>query len=137
MAIIKDLDIKGKRVILEDASDVGSIVDIFVETSDWRVTQFAIKLEKRYAERLGLETGLLKKTVIPVKIHFLKSVHDVVHFKGNIDDLAKSQKKVLPPEPKARKKGKGKTPPPPPPKPPTRPTTSRVPPKQDKKPTKL
>jgi sporulation protein YlmC with PRC-barrel domain len=138
MAIIKDEDIEGKRVILEDASDVGSIVDVYVNTSDWRVTQLDVKLEKRYAERMGLEVGLLKKTIIPVKIHFLKSVGDVVHLKGNIDDLAKSQKTVLPPSSDGKKKDVERATPPPPPKPAAKPPASKkTPPKEERRPTKL
>ena len=139
MAIIKDEEIEGKRVILEDASDVGSIINIYVDTSDWRVTQLDIKLEKRYAERMGLETGLLKKTIIPVKIHFLKSVGDVVHLKGTLDDLSKSQKTVLPTT--VGRKGKSKPPAPPPAKsatkPPSKPPARKTPPVDEKRPTKL
>ena len=94
--IIKDSDLTGKRVILEDASNIGFVTDVFVDTLDWRITRLDVKLENRYVERLGLEKGLLKKTICPVKIHFLKSVGDVVHLKGNLDDLAKSQKRILP-----------------------------------------
>lgn len=96
MAIVKDTDVTGKRVILEDASDVGVMTDIYVDTLDWRITSFDIRIEKRYAERLGREKGLLKKPVITAPIHLLKSVGDVVHLKGGIDDLAKTQKSILP-----------------------------------------
>jgi sporulation protein YlmC with PRC-barrel domain len=127
--IIKDTEITGKRVILEDASDIGMVTDVFVDTLDWRITRLDVKVEKRYAERLGLEKGLLKKAICPVKIHFLKSVGDVVHLKGNMDDLAKSQKRILPaaerkaaakaakasPPPKTKKASKGPPPPRPPP----------------------
>jgi sporulation protein YlmC with PRC-barrel domain len=125
--IIKDSEITGKRVILEDASDIGIVTDVFVDTLDWRITKLEVKIEKRYAERLGLEKGLLKKVICPVKIHFLKSVGDVVHLKGDLDDLAKSQKRILPaaerraaaeakktsPPPKAKKASKAPPPPPP------------------------
>ena len=97
MAIMKDTDMSGKRVILEDASDVGVLTDVYVDTLDWRITKFDIRIEKRYAERLGREKGLLKKPVISAPIHLLKSVGDVVHLKGTIDDLAKTQKAILPP----------------------------------------
>ncbi len=127
--IIKDTEITGKRVILGDASDIGMVTDVFVDTLDWRITRLDVKVEKRYAERLGLEKGLLKKAICPVKIHFLKSVGDVVHLKGNMDDLAKSQKRILPAAerkaaakaakasapPKAKKASKSPPPPSPPP----------------------
>ncbi len=129
MAIIKDTDIDGKRVILEDASEVGTVTDIFVDSTDWRVTKFEVKLEKRYSERMGLERGLLKKTRIPVRIHFVKSVGDVVHLKGTVDDLARSQRSVVaetPPtkpakaKPKEKQKAPPKAPAPPPSPPPRR-----------------
>ncbi len=127
--IIKDTEITGKRVILEDASDIGMVTDVFVDTLDWRITRLDVKVEKRYAERLGLEKGLLKKAICPVKIHFLKSVGDVVHLKGDMDGLAKSQKRILPAAerkaaakaakasapPKAKKASKVPPPPSPPP----------------------
>ncbi len=125
--ILKDIEITGKRVILEDASDIGVVTDVFVDTLDWRITKLEVKIEKRYADRLGLEKGLLKKAICPVKIHFLKSVGDVVHLKGDLDDLAKSQKRILPaaerkaaaaavatsPPPKAKKASKASPRPPP------------------------
>lgn len=131
--IIKDTDITGKRVILEDASNIGMVIDVFVDTLDWRITRLDVRVEKRYIERLGLEKALLKKTVCPVKIHFLKSVGDVVHLKGDLDDLAKSQKRILPaaerkaaaaaaaakaPAPPKASKKAPKAPPPSPPTPP-------------------
>jgi sporulation protein YlmC with PRC-barrel domain len=144
MPIKKDTDLYGKRVILEDASDVGTLVDIYVDTSDWRMTHLDIRVDKKYTERLGMEKVLLKKPVITVPIHLLAMVEDVVHLKGDIDDLAKTQKTVLPAAerrmqeeraaeaaarsakapPKARKKKKKEppkvAPPPPPPKKPER-----------------
>lgn len=130
MAILKDTDVSDKRVILEDGADVGTLTDIYVDTLDWRITRFDIKLEKRYAERVGVEVPLLKKPVISVPIHLLKSVGDVVHLKGSVDDLAKTQKTILPaaerrkeiekaaaarsPSPASKDPAKAKSPPPPP-----------------------
>jgi sporulation protein YlmC with PRC-barrel domain len=102
MPKIKETEIIGKRVILEDASDVGVLTDIFVDTLDWRITRLNIRVEKRYAERLGKEKGLLKRPVISAPIHLLNTVGDVVHLKGDLDDLAKTQKAILPPS-EARK----------------------------------
>lgn len=135
MVIMKDTDVTGKRVILEDASDVGTLTEVYADTLDWRITRFDIKLEKRYAPRVGVDAGLFKKPTISVPIHLLKSVGDVVHLKGTVDDLAKTQKSVLPSAERRREKeraaaaearskgtpAKGKkakkAPPPPPPKP--------------------
>ena len=134
MAVVKDTDVTGKRVILEDASDVGLMTDIYVDTLDWRITKFDIRIEKRYAERLGREKGLLKKPVITAPIHLLKSVGDVVHLKGGIDDLAKTQKSILPSsemrkekERAAAKASQPATPPPKPKKGETKPPPSKPP----------
>jgi sporulation protein YlmC with PRC-barrel domain len=97
MPVIKETALIGKRVILEDASDVGTLIDIYVDTLDWRMTRLDIRIEKRYAERLGKEKGLLKRPVISAPIHLLNTVGDVVHLKGDLDDLAKTQKAILPP----------------------------------------
>jgi sporulation protein YlmC with PRC-barrel domain len=96
MPVIKETALIGKRVILEDAADVGTLIDIYVDTLDWRMTRLDIRIEKRYAERLGKEKGLLKKPVISAPIHLLNTVGDVVHLKGDLDDLAKTQKAILP-----------------------------------------
>jgi sporulation protein YlmC with PRC-barrel domain len=97
MPVIKETALIGKRVILEDASDIGTLVDIHVDTLDWRMTKLEIRIEKRYAERLGKEKGFLKKPVISAPIHLLATVGDVVHLKGDMDELAKTQKAILPP----------------------------------------
>ena len=135
MTIIKDSEMSGKRVILEDASNIGTVHDIFVDTRDWRITRFDVKLDARYVDRLGVEKKFMKKAFIPVRIHFLKSVGDVVHVKGRIEDLKKSLKKVVPGSvPPATTKAK-------PPaqaelaKPATRPTTP--PPQEEEKPRSL
>ncbi len=142
MAVMKDTDVTGKRVILEDASDVGVMTDIYVDTLDWRITRFDIRVEKRYAERLGREKGLIKRPVISAPIHLLKSVGDVVHLKGGIDDLAKTQKSILPPSELRREKeraaaaaGSPKTPAPKPPKGETAPPAPK-PPKREERPEK-
>lgn len=130
MGVIKDTEIEGKKVILEDASAIGHVTDVFIETSDWRITKFTVRLEKRYAERLGVESGLLKKPMIPVLIHTVKSVGDVVHIKGSLDDLKRSQKTVTPetrPEPPKETKPAPKPPvkPKAPPRPRTPPTSEK------------
>ncbi len=134
MGVIKDTEIEGKKVILEDASAIGYVSDVHIETSDWRITKLTIRLEKRYAERLGVESGLLKKPLIPVLIHTVKSVGDVVHLKGTLDDLKRSQKTVTPetrPEPPKETK--------PPPKPPEKPKAPPKPrpPQTSEKPRKI
>ena len=128
MTIINDMDFAGKRVILADGSDIGVVTDIYADTRDWRITKFDVRIEKRYVDRLGLEKGILKKTVASIKIHHLNKVADVVTLKGGIDDLARSFKKVLPAAERA-KEPKAKKPPKAPPKPATRPAT---PPPADK-----
>jgi sporulation protein YlmC with PRC-barrel domain len=136
MVIVKDSHIHGKRVILEDASDIGVITDVYVDTSDWRITKFDVKLEKRYAERMGLDPPLIKKMIIPIRIHFLKSVGDVVHLKGDVDDIAKSQKRIVAGEPPSPPSPPKKPATPPKKAPPKKPAPS-PPPKERTKPRKL
>jgi sporulation protein YlmC with PRC-barrel domain len=135
MTILKDSEMTGKRVILEDASNIGTVNDIFVDTRDWRITKFDVKLDSRYIERLGVEKKFMKKAFIPVRIHLLKSVGDVVHVKGSIEDLKKSLKKVVPGSTQPASTKKAQAAPSKPAQPATRPAAP--PPKEEEKPRSL
>jgi sporulation protein YlmC with PRC-barrel domain len=99
MPIIPDTELLGKRVITDDAADVGELGDIYVDIYDWHVTKFDLRIEKKYAERLGLETGLMKRPTVQIKTYMVRAVGDVVHLKGGLDELRQGTKAVQPPKP--------------------------------------
>ncbi len=115
MPIIRDTELSGKRVITDDAADVGTVGDIYVDVHDWHITRFDLRVEKRYTERLGAEGRVLRRSVIPIRTHMVRAVGDVVHLKENLDDLKRSTKPVQPPskkdakeEPKAEAKAEAR-----------------------------
>ncbi len=97
MTIIKDTELTGKRVITDDAADVGTVGDIYVDVYDWHITRFDLRVEKGYVERLGAEGRMLRRSVIPVRTHMVRAVGDVVHLKDSLEDLKRSTKLVQPP----------------------------------------
>ncbi len=120
MPIIPDTELIGKRVITDDAADVGELGDIYVDIYDWHVTRFDLRIEKKYAERLGLESGIMKRPSVQIKTYMVRAVGDVVHLKGGLDELRQGSKVVQPPKPEA------------PAKPGTAPTQSTAPAKKEK-----
>ena len=101
MPIIPDTELLGKRVITDDAADVGELGDIYVDIYDWHVTRFDLRIEKKYAERLGLESGLMKRPSLQIKTYMVRAVGDVVHLKGGLDELKQGTRAVQPPKPEA------------------------------------
>jgi len=97
MTIIKDTELTGKRVITDDAADVGSVGDIYVDVYDWHITRFDLRVEKSYVERLGAEGRMLRKSIVPIRTHMVRAVGDVVHLKDGLDELKRSTKLVQPP----------------------------------------
>jgi len=98
MTIIKDSDLVGKHVILEDAADVGTVGDIYVDVYDWHITKFDLVVDKKYVERLGVDKKLIRRTTLPIKTHMVRAVGDVVHLSGNVEELRKSTRAVQPHE---------------------------------------
>jgi sporulation protein YlmC with PRC-barrel domain len=97
MPIIKDTELTGKRVITDDAADVGTVGDIYVDVYDWHITRFDLRVEKSYVERLGAEGRMLRKSIVPIRTHMVRAVGDVVHLKDGLEELKRSTKLVQPP----------------------------------------
>ena len=98
MGIIKDSDLVGKHVILEDASDIGTVGDIYVDVYDWHITKFDLVVDKRYIERLEADKKMIRRTTLPIKTHLVRAVGDVVHLNGNIEELRRATRAVQPHE---------------------------------------
>jgi sporulation protein YlmC with PRC-barrel domain len=96
--VVKDSDLMGKHVILEDACDVGTVGDIYVDVYDWHITRFDLVVDKKYIERLGAEKSVIRKSLLPIKTHLVSAVGDVVHLTGGIEDLRRSTRSVQPHE---------------------------------------
>ena len=105
MPIIADTELLGKRVITDDAADVGELGDIYVDIYDWHVTRFDLRIEKKYAERLGLAAGLMKRPTVQIKTYMVRAVGDVVHLKGGLDELRQGTRAVQPPKPEEEATG--------------------------------
>jgi len=97
MTIIKDTELTGKRVITDDAADVGTVGDIYVDVHDWHITRFDLRVDKQYTERLGAEGRMLRKSVLPIRTHMVRAVGDVVHLKDGLEELKRGTKLVQPP----------------------------------------
>jgi sporulation protein YlmC with PRC-barrel domain len=98
IGIIKDSDLLGKHVILEDACDVGTVGDIYVDVFDWHITKFDLVVDKRYIERLGVDKSMIRKSRLPIKTHLVRAVGDVVHLNGSLEELRRSTRAVQPHE---------------------------------------
>jgi sporulation protein YlmC with PRC-barrel domain len=98
MGIIKDSELAGKHVILEDASDVGTVGDIYVDVYDWHITKFDLVVDKRYIERLEVDKKMIRRTTLPIKTHLVRAVGDVVHLNGSVEELRRSTRAVQPHE---------------------------------------
>ena len=98
MGIIKDSELAGKHVILEDASDVGTVGDIYVDVYDWHITRFDLVVDKKYFERLEVDKKMIRRTTLPIKTHLVRAVGDVVHLNGNVEELRRATRAVQPHE---------------------------------------
>lgn len=92
---ISDKLLHGRTVISADGKVLGSLSELFISTSDWRIESVRIDLRKDIADRIGANRTILHRGTIEVPVTFVQSVGDAVVLTVDVDQLREAHR--LPP----------------------------------------
>jgi sporulation protein YlmC with PRC-barrel domain len=85
--VVTGTDLIGKDVITSDGRNIGSVTDVALDASKWRVRDLRVAIDKRIAEELGLLKDR-KGSQFLVKTEHVRSVGDHVMLQKTMKALA-------------------------------------------------
>jgi sporulation protein YlmC with PRC-barrel domain len=99
---LSDESLRGRTVISADGNAIGSVAELFISSSDWRVESIRIELQKDIADRIGASRTLLHRGTIELPVSFIQSVGDAVVLSVDVEKLREAHRSperdaVLPP----------------------------------------
>lgn len=89
---LSDETLHDRTVISADGKAIGSITELFISTSDWRVESVRVELHKDIADHIGASRGLFHRGTIEVPVSFIQSVSDTVVLSVNVDQLREAHR---------------------------------------------
>ena len=89
---LSDESLRGRTVISADGIAIGSLVELFISSSDWRVESIRIELQKDIADRIGASRTLLHRGTIELPVSFIQSVGDAVVLSIEVDRLREARR---------------------------------------------
>jgi len=92
---LSDESLRGRTVISADGNAIGSLAELFINSSDWRVESIRIELHKDIADRIGATRTLLHRGTIELPVSFIQSVGDAVVLTIDVANLREAHR---PPE---------------------------------------
>ena len=84
---LSDKTLQGRAVISADGKVIGSISELFISTSDWRVESIRIELHKDIADRIGANRTIFHRGTIELPVSFVQSVSDAVVLNVDVEQL--------------------------------------------------
>ena len=89
---LSDKTLHGRTVISADGNVIGSISELFIGTSEWRVESFGIDLNKEIADRIGADRTIFHRGTIELPISFVQSVSDTVVLTIGVEQLREARR---------------------------------------------
>ena len=87
-----DKTLHGKTVISADGKVIGSISELFISTSDWRVESILIELNKNIADSIGANRTIFHRGTIELPVSFVQSVSDAVLLTVDVKQLREAHR---------------------------------------------
>jgi sporulation protein YlmC with PRC-barrel domain len=89
---ISDDSLRGRTVISADGDAIGSLAELFIDSTEWRVESVRIELRKDIADRIGATRTLLHRGMIELPVGFIQSVGDAVVLSIDVDKLREAHR---------------------------------------------
>ncbi|HEX3759138.1 MAG TPA: PRC-barrel domain-containing protein [Kofleriaceae bacterium] len=89
---LSDDSLRGRTVISADGNAIGAVVELFINSSDWRVESIRIELKKDIADRIGASRTLLHRGTIELPVSFIQSVGDAVVLSIDVEKLREAHR---------------------------------------------
>lgn len=87
---ILGFDLIGKDALTSDGRNLGTVSDLALDPSSWRIRDLRVAIDKRMAEELGLKRSRVGGTVVSIKTDYVKSVGDMVILKSTMRELVET-----------------------------------------------
>jgi sporulation protein YlmC with PRC-barrel domain len=84
---LSDDTLRGLTVISADGTAIGSVAELFVNSSDWRVESIRVELRKDVADRIGADRTMFHRGSIELPVSFIQSVSDAVVLSIEVEKL--------------------------------------------------
>jgi sporulation protein YlmC with PRC-barrel domain len=79
-------------VISADGKVLGSISELFISSSDWRLESIRIELRKDIADRIGANRTVFHRGTIELPVSFIQSVGDAVVLTVDVEKLREAHR---------------------------------------------
>jgi sporulation protein YlmC with PRC-barrel domain len=89
---LSDESLRGRTVISADGLAIGSIAELFISSTDWRVESVRIELRKDIADRIGAHRTVLHRGSIELPVSFIQSVSDTVVLSVDVEKLREAHR---------------------------------------------
>lgn len=89
---LSDETLHDRTVISADGKAIGSISELFISTSDWRVESVRVELNKDIADRIGATRTVFHRGTIELPVAFIQSVSDTVVLSVDVDQLREAHR---------------------------------------------
>ncbi len=89
---LSDKTLDGRTVISADGKVLGSISELFISTSEWRVEAIRIELRKDIADRIGANRTIFHRGTIELPVSFVQSVSDAVVLTVDVEQLREAHR---------------------------------------------
>ena len=77
----------GKTVLSQDEIPIGSIEDVGIDVTAWKINSFKVKIEKNVSGALDIKLGLLNKTASGLLTNHIESVTKTVNLAHKVEEL--------------------------------------------------
>jgi sporulation protein YlmC with PRC-barrel domain len=84
---LSDESLRGRTVISADGTAIGSILELFIDSVEWRVESIQVELRKDVADRIGANRSVFHRGTIELPIRFVQSVSDTLVLNVDVDQL--------------------------------------------------
>ena len=89
---LSDKTLQGRTVISADGKAIGSISEIFISSSEWRIESIRIELHKDIADRIGANRTIFHRGTIELPVSFVQSVSDAVLLTLDVEQLREARR---------------------------------------------
>lgn len=84
---LSDKSLNGRALIGADGKVIGSISELFISTTDWRVESISVELRKDIADRIGADRSIFHRGSIELPINLIQAVGDAVVLTVDVEQL--------------------------------------------------
>ena len=89
---LSDENLRGLTVISADGTAIGSIAELFISSTDWRVESVRIELRKDIADRIGANRTVFHPGTIELPVSLIQSVGDAVVLSVDVEKLREAHR---------------------------------------------